>query len=259
MKRTRNGILIPDVPIMAGGNLPNAVKGVSAGGVNWKKHAVDMGLPSGTLWADCDIDVNMPDGFCTTPFIYQKSFFSWGNVQGYNPIANSFENVYNWGSVNNAEPWYEGQPYGNTKGNTLTGDIPVDAEYDAARANLGEPWRMPSRAQYLELFANVDYLNADETIKDASATNKLSTVNGIVGLWIQSKINGARLFLAASGLGENSIWRGHGIYGDYWSRGISSTRNAVCLGFSAGGVFPNYTPDPRHFGYAVRPVMSLTA
>lgn len=32
MKRTRNGILIPDVPIMAGGNLPNAVKGVSAGG-----------------------------------------------------------------------------------------------------------------------------------------------------------------------------------------------------------------------------------
>ena len=31
MKRTRNGILIPDVPIMAGGNLPNAVKGVSAG------------------------------------------------------------------------------------------------------------------------------------------------------------------------------------------------------------------------------------
>lgn len=29
MKRTRNGILIPDVPIMAGGNLPNAVKGVS--------------------------------------------------------------------------------------------------------------------------------------------------------------------------------------------------------------------------------------
>lgn len=32
MKRTNNGILIPDVPIMAGGNLPNAVKGVSAGG-----------------------------------------------------------------------------------------------------------------------------------------------------------------------------------------------------------------------------------
>lgn len=31
MKRTRNGILIPDVPIMAGGNLPNAVKGVSVG------------------------------------------------------------------------------------------------------------------------------------------------------------------------------------------------------------------------------------
>lgn len=42
MKRTRNGILIPDVPIMAGGNLPNAVKGVSAGGV--KKNPVDVPL-----------------------------------------------------------------------------------------------------------------------------------------------------------------------------------------------------------------------
>lgn len=38
MKRTSNGILIPDVPIMAGGNLPNAVKGNSAdGGVKWNK------------------------------------------------------------------------------------------------------------------------------------------------------------------------------------------------------------------------------
>ena len=36
MKRTRNGILIPDVPIMAGGNLPNAVKGVGAGNSNAK-------------------------------------------------------------------------------------------------------------------------------------------------------------------------------------------------------------------------------
>ncbi len=37
MRRTNNGILIPDVPIMNAGKLPNAVKGVSAGGVNWRE------------------------------------------------------------------------------------------------------------------------------------------------------------------------------------------------------------------------------
>lgn len=37
MRRTKNGILIPDVPIMGAGKLPNAVKGASVGGENWNK------------------------------------------------------------------------------------------------------------------------------------------------------------------------------------------------------------------------------
>lgn len=45
MKRTRNGILIPDVPIMAGGNLPNAVKGVSAGGNDKPLDPLDVRCP----------------------------------------------------------------------------------------------------------------------------------------------------------------------------------------------------------------------
>lgn len=69
MKRTRNGILIPDVPIMAGGNLPNAVKGVSSGGgVNWRKmggylestsrvQQVDLLLPTQEFVAELDMAV----------------------------------------------------------------------------------------------------------------------------------------------------------------------------------------------------------
>ena len=69
MKKTRNGILIPDVPIMAGGNLPNAVKGVSAGGgVNWREmggylestsrvQQVDLLLPTQEFVAELDMAV----------------------------------------------------------------------------------------------------------------------------------------------------------------------------------------------------------
>lgn len=256
MKRTRNGILIPDVPIMAEGNLPNAVKGVSAGGANWKKHAVDMGLPSGLLWADCDIDVNMPDGFCVTPFIHEKSFFSWGNVQGYNPIANSFVNVYNWGGINNAEPYYEGQPYGNTEGNTLTGDIPVGKEFDAARANLGAPWRMPRSTEFQELIDNCIYIDADGV--EVAAADKRVMVNGVRGLYLQSRINGSRLFFATTGYGKNEFWNDHDINGHYWSGNYNSARNAGSMGFSANGVFPQNTGDGRALGYAVRAVTNLS-
>lgn len=216
---------------------------------------VDMGLTSGVKWAARDLDLAKPGGFCDTPFTYDKSFFSWGNIDGHNPKDGSFVGIYDWGSVNAQEPWYDGQPYGNTKGNTLAGDIPVEEEYDAARANLGSPWRMPTTAEYAELFGNVDYLNADGTVKDDSETNKMSTVNGIVGLWLQSKINGNRLFFSASGVGNGSSWYYRGANGYYWSASFYSSRNARNLSFSSGGVSPqnNYNRDS---GFAVRAVQS---
>ena len=155
--------------------------------------------------------------------------------------------------MNAAEPWYDGQVYGGTKGATLTGNIPVGEEYDAARANLGSPWRMPTTGEYAELFANIDYLNADGTVKDESVTNKMSTVNGIVGLWLQSKINGNRLFFAASGYGGGSSWNARGSYGNYLSASFNSARYARGLGFGSGGVYPQNS-DYRYGGFAVRAV-----
>jgi hypothetical protein len=214
---------------------------------------VDMGLTSGVKWAARDLDLTKAGGFCDTPFTYEKSFFSWGNIDGHNPVAGSFANVYDWGSVNAQEPWYEGQPYGSTPGASLVADIAVGETYDAARANLGAPWRLPTTTEYAELFANIDYLNADGTVKDAAETNKLSTVNGVTGLWLQSKINGNKLFFACSGYGGGQSWYSRGSGGYYWSASFNSARNARYLYFYSGGVYPqgNYY---RFYGFAVRPV-----
>lgn len=216
---------------------------------------VDMGLTSGVKWAARDLDLTKTGGFCDTPFTYDKSFFSWGNIDGHNPKNNSFAGVYNWGSVNAAEPWYDGQPYGNTKGNTLTGDIPVGEEFDAARANLGSPWRMPTTNDFSELFAGSIYIDATGTEIPAATTDKRVTVNGIVGLYLQSKANGNRLFFSASGGGNGSSWSARGSHGYYWSASFYSARSARYLSFDGGGVSPQNLSH-RYYGFAVRAVQS---
>ena len=213
---------------------------------------VDMGLPSGVKWAARDIDLTKPGGFCETPFIYEKSFFSWGNIDGHNPSsASAF--AYDWGGVNGAEPWYDGQVYGSTPGNTLTGNIAVGEDFDAARANLGAPWRMPTSAEFAELFANIKYINADGTEVETTKTDKRVTVNGIVGLYLESNINGARLFFSCSGYGNGRAWGGRGSRGSYWSSSWYSSRVARSLYFVSGGVSPQDSSS-RYVGCALRPV-----
>ena len=222
---------------------------------------VDMGLPSGTLWAKASIDLTTTSKFqevdgAVSPFKYECSFFSWGNTDGHNPSSTSAFD-YNWGGVNEQEPYYDGQPYGTTPGNTLTGNIPPSM--DAARVNLGAPWRMPSMADFTELFANIDYIDADGNVVTAetsiakTAAAKRVTVNGINGLYLRSKINGNRLFFPASGHGRGRSWRNRTANGFFWSSSFNSARYARFLYFGSGGVNPQST-DLRYVGFPVRPV-----
>jgi len=222
---------------------------------------VDMGLPSGTLWAKASIDLTTPSKFqevdgAVSPFKYECSFFSWGNQDGHNPSSTSAFD-YNWGGVNEQEPYYDGQPYGTTPGNALTGNIPPSM--DAARACLGAPWRMPSMEDFSELFANIDYIDADGNVVTAetsiakTAADKRVTVNGINGLYLRSKINGNRLFLPASGNGYGRSWGNRTGNGYFWSSTFHSARYARSLNFYPNGVYPQDAFN-RFLGFPVRPV-----
>ena len=222
---------------------------------------VDMGLPSGVLWAKASIDLTTTSKFqevdgAVSPFKYECSFFSWGNTDGHN-LSSSSAFSYDWGGVNEQEPYYDGQVYGSTPGNTLTGNIPPSM--DAARANLGAPWRMPSMEDFVELFANIDYIDADGNVVTAetsiakTADDKRVTVNGINGLYLRSKINGNRLFFPASGYGTGRSWSGRTGNGGFWSSTFDSARHARYLRFHSGGVVPAYT-NYRCRGFSVRPV-----
>lgn len=215
-----------------------------------------MGLPSGRKWAVANIDVSSPSGFqevdgVVSPFKYECSFCSWGNTEMYNPNAQeSFVGVYDWGGINGDEPYYEGQPYGSTPGAAVTNNL--GASNDAARINLGAPWRMPSSNEFKELFDNCDYIDANGNI--VTSEDKRITMNGIVGLRLRSKINGNIVFFPASGYGDGTSWGGRGGSGDYWTSSWDSARYARRMIFYAGGGSPQYTGD-RYNGFAVRPVI----
>lgn len=215
---------------------------------------VDMGLPSGTLWARCNIDVMQQNKFAASPFQYECSFFSWGNVDGHNPTSNTSFAPWDWGGINSQEPWYEGQIYSETKGSTLMDDIPPTTEFDAARANLGAPWRMPTQNDFDELFNNIIYINADGTEVDTTKTDKRVNVNGIRGIYIESKINGARLFFACSGYGNGTSLNSRSSGGSYCSSTLGSSRDARNLSFGSSGIYP-HNNSSRYLGRTVRPVI----
>lgn len=216
---------------------------------------VDMGLPSGLLWAKKNIDVTQANGFAASEFQYECSFVSWGNTQMFNPKDNSSFN-HDFGtwdnSKNQAGDGYKPDSiYGQTPGCGITASLA--ASQDAARVNLGAPWRMPTTEEYAELFANCDFIYANGTVIDSATVDKRVTVNGILGLYLKSKINGNLLFFPCSGYGYGSSWDTRGGYGYYWSASFGSAVGARDLYFGSGGVFPqNYSL--RYYGFAVRPV-----
>lgn len=95
-------------------------------------NSVNLGLPSGTRWRKSNVGAANP--------LDTGYFFSWGNVEYH------YDN-YNFGS--NAD-----EVYAATPGAALTGNIPSNNTYDAARAILGSIWRMPTEEDFTELFSN---------------------------------------------------------------------------------------------------------
>ena len=181
--------------------------------------AVDLALPSGVLWADKNIGA-------TTPY-EDGLYFSWGNITGH-----TGDDGYDFGTDN------EG-PYASTPGAALTGNIPTNGTYDAARHNMGAPWRMPTVGEFQELNSNCDSEWTDE--------------DGVAGRRFTSRINGNSIFFPASGRRYGTGLLDRGSDGSYWSASLYSQTGGYHLGFDSGGVNPARTYS-RFYGFSVRAV-----
>ena len=218
---------------------------------------VDMGLPSGLLWAKKNLDATQDDGFAASEHQYECSFFSFGNTDPHQPTANNSFSPYSFGSAN------DGEPYASSPGASIVYPAGAGPSFDAARMNIGAPWRLPTTEEFKELFDNCDFVDENGNVVttstpsiDANArgdNDKRIVMNSVVGIRLKSKINGKYLFFPCSGFGNGASWNYRGARGNYWSSSLNSATNGRSLYFYSGGVYPQNN-STRFYGFAVRPV-----
>jgi hypothetical protein len=193
-----------------------------------KDEYVDMDLPSGTLWAKRNIGATSETDY--------GWFFSWGNLNAH-PKGSGYD--------------FSQAVYDNTPGSEISGNLSLSQ--DAARANLGLSWRMPTTEEFAELFnaSYTEYITASGTV--ISGTDKRTTYNGVTGLLLRSKSNGNKLFFPAAGYYDGTTLDGEGSNGYSWSSSFVSATNARYLSFGSGGVYPQNN-NVRRLGFSVRAV-----
>ena len=158
------------------------------------KTYVDLGLPSGLLWATCNVGANAPEEY--------GDYFAWGETQPKDKY--NFSTYQYWMGGFNTLTKYCTDPnygyYGFT--DNLTTLLPED---DAATANWGYEWRMPTKEEWEELYQNTTCI--------------WTTQNGVNGRLFTAS-NGNSLFLPAAGYRWGSDLNFVGSDGDYWSSSL---------------------------------------
>ena len=139
--------------------------------------AVNLGLPSGTKWANMNVGATKPEEY--------GGYYAWGETME-KSMYTSDTYLY----------------YTNQGGTSVKGDIAF-TNYDVAFIRWGGYWHMPNREQWKELMENSDV--------------RWTQVNGVYGSKFTSKINGKSIFLPAGGNRKYNAIDDSGSIGYYWS------------------------------------------
>ena len=188
--------------------------------INKDHDYVDLGLPSGTLWATCNVGANSPEEY--------GDYFAWGEPQ---TKATYIWSTYKWCNGNyNKLTKYCNESYYGDKG--ITDDLSnLEDCDDPVTVNWGRGWCSPTVDQWHELMLNT--------------TNKWSALNGVPGRLFTAK-NGQTLFLPAAGYYYETV---KGL----WVEKICSTYH---LYFGSDYCNVGFTNKGRCHGNTVRPVRS---
>lgn len=142
---------------------------VGIGGSTDKVEYVDLGLPSGNLWAKCNLGASAPEAY--------GDYYAWGETKP--------KQMYTYPN----HKWYkEGAPsLGFTKYNNEDGKLTLEDEDDAVIQKLGNGWRTPTLADFREL------------TNQKLTTIEKTTLNGVAGYQITSKRNKKSIFIPFAG------------------------------------------------------------
>lgn len=191
---------------------------------------VDLGLPSGTLWATCNVGANTPEEF--------GDYFAWGET--------TTKTTYNWKTYNHCHgDFIKLTKYCNQSSfgyNHFTDDLTTLQDCDdAATINLGIEWCMPTADQWSELILNTK--------------NTWTTQNGVKGRLFTAN-NGNSLFLPAAGGRTDDNLSGVGTVGIYWSGSLDTDHLGYARFFCFFFNLYEMGYNPRSYGHSIRPVRS---
>jgi hypothetical protein len=185
---------------------------------------VDLGLS--VKWATCNVGATKPEEY--------GDYFAWGETEP--------KSTYDWstykycnGSYNTLTKYNNSSSYGSVDHKTQ-----LELSDDAARANWGGSWRMPTDAELTELREQCTWTS--------------TTQNGVNGYKVISKKNGKSIFLPAAGYRDGSSLYKAGNYGYYWSSSLNTDYpyDAWYVRFNSDHV-DRYSHS-RYCGFSVRPV-----
>ena len=181
---------------------------------------VNLGLPSGTLWATCNVGATSPE--------QAGLYFAWGETVGYTAEQ-----------VKNGERSFIELSYKSRHTASISTDLKL--EEDAAHIYMGGKWRMPTNVECQELIDNCNVMWTDDYKE-----------TGVAGRIFTSKVNGNSIFFPAAGwtirLSVNGINRG----GCYWTRKLETKNMVWYLDIYSKGCGVDYYY--RYYGKSVRGV-----
>ena len=237
--------------------------GTMTGGITFESESdtneyVDLGLPSGLLWAKYNIGATSEEE--------AGLYFQWGDTQGY-----TAEQVGD-GEGLKAFTWkdykwsVDGSSSNLSKYNASDSKTVLDPEDDAAHVNMGGNWRMPTLEEYNELCLNTDiYLVPTEgeeiqgTAQDLRGTVTINwssrpggTLKGVK--FYKKGDKQTYMFVPAAGDASGGSMQGVGQGGTLWSSSLSSSgvQGAWSFNFSANGGY--VSNGHRYDGLPVRGV-----
>ena len=186
--------------------------------------AVDLGLS--VKWATCNVGANSPEEY--------GEYFAWGETE---PKGYYYWSTYKWcnGSGSTFTKYNTNNSYGTIDGKTV-----LELSDDAAHANWGGSWRMPTDAEWMELRTNCDWTS--------------TTQNGVKGYLVKSRTNANSIFLPAAGYRYRDILFDAGSWGYYWSSSLTTDGPYLAWYeyFYSDGV--SWNSSGRYDGFTVRPV-----
>ncbi|MCQ2073232.1 MAG: caspase family protein [Bacteroidaceae bacterium] len=189
---------------------------------------VDLGLS--VKWATCNVGAEKPEDY--------GDYFAWGET--------SPKSDYTWLNLkyctkSDLENLKFSKYVTKRKFGPVDNRTTLELSDDAARANWGGSWRMPTIAEFQELIDK--------------CTWTWTTMNGKNGYKVVSKSNGNSIFLPAAGyrLAGTHLYS-VGSYGDYWSGSLNESNSRIARGlyFDSDRLGTDYSY--RYSGHSVRPV-----